>query len=137
VVDAGQAVVDAFKKGRDSAGNLVDNSGFEGDMSSRIAGVMDKVKELQTLALGKGAGDKKGGAAMDFTKGGSGDKKPSAERLLSLSGFGLFVKDPLLSEARKQTQLAQKHTKLLETIAKNTAAGAGGSLPGFDALRFA
>lgn len=134
VAEAGEAVMDAFKKGRDSAGDLVDNSGFDAAMSARIAAVMDKVKELQALALGQGNGGKKPGADIDFAKGG---QKPSAERLLALPGFGVFVKDPLLAEARRQTQVAQKQIKVLEQIAKNTAMKAPSSDFGVGALRFA
>jgi hypothetical protein len=135
VIEMGAAVVEAFAKGRDAAGDLVDNSGIDAAMSARIAGVIDNVHKLQALALGKGAGDKKGGQEIDFTKRGS-ERQPSAERLLSLPGFGLFVKDPLLTEARKQTQIAQKNAKTLETIAKNTAPRSP-LAAGLDALRFA
>lgn len=60
-------------------------------------------------------------------KDSSGGRRPSATRLMALSGFGLFVKDPLAEENRRQT-------KLLEEIARNTQSKSDQYPPRFDPI---
>lgn len=107
-------ITGAIASGFKNAPDLPGLSGVQEDLDTRIAGVAAKVSQLQLAALNKGQGAKKT-MKLDFAGDDKDSKKkrPTASRLMAISGFGVFVKDPLLAENRRQSQL-------LERIARNT-----------------
>lgn len=77
-----------------------------GERISAIAGpvIAERMKKLELPNIT---------AKNQIDEGGDQKNRPKASRLVSIGGLGVFVKDPLLTENRRQSQL-------LEKIAKNT-----------------
>lgn len=110
------------------------------DLSTELAGLATSIQTAaRTDAAQRSAqrretlnklGGKPAVAGEDPGDAGSGKGRPTASRLSAISGFGVFVKDPILAENRRQSQL-------LEKIAKNTEAKKSANRPMPDlTLRF-
>ncbi|MFZ4483354.1 MAG: hypothetical protein ACOYOL_05160 [Chthoniobacterales bacterium] len=115
----------------------IDTSVWEQNQGNAIADALDKVDSARAAADAKAAEKKTGAAGTEAMAaggggaGGGGGNRPSISRMFSTS-MGLFVKDPLLAETRRQSTL-------LEKIVSNTSKGytsvaGGGAQTG---LRFA
>jgi len=113
MMEANKNVASAFTSTMDKTPDFLDLSGSK----KQIAGIGDQIKNLALPAIAARTKqfklpDKPGNTtvAQDM-----GEKKsgPSASRLVAINGYGVFVKDPLLAESRRQSGL-------LERIAKNT-----------------
>jgi len=114
LTDEAKAIGDSITNGFANAADITGTGAAQDSLDSQLGTLTDKVRKLQDAALGKGAKDK--GIRPDGADGGDAAGKggrPTASRLSAISGFGVFVKDPILAENRRQSQL-------LEKIAKNT-----------------
>lgn len=102
----------------------IDVSGLETSLGNALTSAMDKVESARTAADGMVKKPDKVASELEAkTKSGSG---PSLSRLFSTSG-GLFVKDPILAENRRQSSLLEKIDESIKGL-KMTPASAGGPM---------
>jgi Skp family chaperone for outer membrane proteins len=127
--NVGSAMAAAFN---DSI-NIVDIGGARASLDRSITTLADKVFAMQNaFAGGMKQGGKVGMLNLDGPARNGADKArngadkgnaPSASRLMTLAGFGgIFVKDSLLAESRRQTAELEQQTVLLNKIANQKPA---------------
>ena len=102
----------------------IDVSGLETSLGNALTSAMDKVESARTAADAAVKKPERLASEIEAkTKSGSG---PSLSRLFSTSG-GLFVKDPILAENRRQSSLLEKIDESIKGL-KMTPASAGGPM---------
>lgn len=114
------AAADGFSQSVEKAGSLIDLSGAEASLNEKMDAIGKKVLDQQNAAYATPG--KKPGAAMDALV-----PKQTAQsfRDVAIGGFGVFsknilAKDPMLSEAQRQTREQEKTNSLLEQLIKTT-----------------
>lgn len=112
----------AFSQAMERTPDLLGTSDLSGELASLATSIQTAARtdSAQREAMRRQDLNKLGGKpSVAGEEGGSdaagGKGRPTASRLTAISGFGVFVKDPILAENRRQSQL-------LEKIAKNTEA---------------
>lgn len=107
-----KALKDAITNAFNGTGGIVDVSALVDEFTDGIDEQKRKLKAAQVAALADNPNKEKG-SQLDLS-GGSDKKVSGVSKLTAIGGFGVFVRDPLIAEARKTNDL------LLE-IKKNTA----------------
>jgi hypothetical protein len=121
LVDAGTSVAAAFEQARDAAGDLIDsrnNDTVLSDAFDRLKATFADAAKVKTVG---DSARKKTPFDLELAKDSAGREPAKASRLFAVSGFGLFVKDPLAQASRAQLAETRKQTGLLEKVVANTS----------------
>ncbi|MBE2179906.1 MAG: hypothetical protein IAE97_05500 [Chthoniobacterales bacterium] len=118
--EAWDNVASAMANAFNDSVNLVDVGSAQDSLSQSIDKLADKVTAAQGRFAWDAQKDRRTGKLNLEGEGKEpGRGEASVSRLISIAGFsGIFIKDTLLGENRRQTAELQRQTALLEQIAK-------------------
>lgn len=127
-VEQAKALNQAITKAFNETGSIVDVSALVEEFTNGIDDQKSKLDFARVRALAANPNKEKG-SQLDLS-GGTDKKGSGVSKLVAIGGFGVFVRDPMIVEARRTNDLLLK-------IEKNTTPNKNeSSTPNFDA-RFA